>query len=158
MSSISFKSPIGPLTIHEQCGAITSLCWGQWENRDVSSLLISAKKQVQEYLKGKRKNFELPKNPCGSDFQLSVWREIDRIAFGQTASYGELAFKLSSSPRAVGTACVKNPLPVIIPCHRIIAKSGNLTGYSGGRGVETKRLLLSLETKACLHDKLVLTK
>jgi len=158
MSSISFKSPIGPLTIHEQSGAITSLCWGRWENRDVSSLLISAQKQVQEYLKGTRKNFKLPKNPCGSDFQLNVWREINRIPFGQTASYGELAFKLSSSPRAVGTACGKNPIPIIIPCHRIIAKSGNLTGYSGGEGVKTKRLLLSLETKSCLHDKLELLK
>ena len=158
MSSISFKSPIGPLTIHEQSGAITSLCWGRWENRDVSSLLISAQKQVQEYLKGTRKNFKLPKNPCGSDFQLNVWREINRIPFGQTASYGELAFKLSSSPRAVGTAFGKNPIPVIIPCHRIIAKSGNLTGYSGGGGLETKKLLLSLETKTCLHNKLFLTK
>ena len=149
MHSLTFESPIGLLTIQEQDGALTTLRWGRWESGEVSSLLVEAEKQVQEYLKGTRPTFDLPKNPFGSEFQLRVWQEIDQIAFGQTTSYGKLAFKLSSSPRAVGGAFGRNPIPIIIPCHRIIAKTGKLAGYSGGRGLETKRLLLSHETKSC---------
>ena len=149
MRSLSFNSPIGPLTVHEQRGTITNLSWGRETDRDVSSLLIETEKQVQEYLNGTRTNFDLPKKPYGSEFQLRVWREIAKIPYGQTASYRDLALKLSSSPRPVGTACGKNPIPIIIPCHRIIAKTGHLTGYSGGGGLDTKRLLLKLEKKLC---------
>ena len=149
MPSLSFNSTIGPLTVREQHGAITNLSWERETNRDESSLLIETEKQVQEYLNGTRTNFDLPKKPYGSEFQLRVWREIAKIPYGQTASYRDLALKLSSSPRPVGTACGKNPIPIIIPCHRIIAKTGHLTGYSGGGGLDTKRLLLKLEKKLC---------
>ena len=149
MPSLSFNSPIGPLTIHEQRGAITNLSWKRQTNRDVSSLLIETEKQVQEYLNGTRTKFDLPKKPHGSEFQLRVWQEIAKIPYGRTASYGDLALKVSSFARAVGTACGKNPIPIIIPCHRIIAKTGHLTGYSGGGGLDTKRFLLKLETNMC---------
>ena len=138
MPSLSFYTPIGPLTIHEHRGAITNLSWERQTNRDVSSLLVETEKQVQEYLNGTRTTFDLPKRPYGSEFQLRVWQEIEKIPYGQTASYGDLASKLSSFPRPVGTACGENPIPIIIPCHRIIAKTGHLTGYSGGEGLATK--------------------
>ncbi|MEC9077662.1 MAG: methylated-DNA--[protein]-cysteine S-methyltransferase [Pseudomonadota bacterium] len=145
MPLLSFNSPIGPLTVHEQRGAITKLSWERETNRDVSSLLFETKNQIQEYLNGTRTNFNLPQKPYGSEFQLRVWQEVAKIPYGQTASYRDLASKLSSSPRPVGTACGKNPIPIIIPCHRIIAKTGHLTGYSGRGGLDTKRLLLKLE-------------
>ena len=149
MPSLSFNSPIGNLTVYEQRGAITNLSWERETNKDVSSLLIETEKQLQEYLNGTRTNFDLPKKPYGSEFQLRVWQEIAKIPYGQTISYRDLARKLSSSPRPVGTACGKNPIPIIIPCHRIIAKTGHLTGYSGRGGLDTKKLLLKLETKLC---------
>ena len=149
MPLLSFNSPIGPLTVHEQRGAITRLSWERETNRDVSSLLFETKNQIQEYLNGTRTNFNLPQKPYGSEFQLRVWQEVAKIPYGQTASYRDLASKLSSSPRPVGTACGKNPIPIIIPCHRIIGKTGHLTGYSGGGGLDTKRLLLKLETNMC---------
>lgn len=145
MPLLSFNSPIGPLTVHEQRGAITKLSWERETNRDVSPLLFETKNQIQEYLNGTRTNFNLPQKPYGSEFQLRVWQEVAKIPYGQTASYRDLASKLSSSPRPVGTACGKNPIPIIIPCHRIIAKTGHLTGYSGRGGLDTKRLLLKLE-------------
>ena len=149
MPSLSFNSPIGNLTVYEQRGAITNLSWERETNKDVSSLLIETEKQLQEYLNGTRTNFDLPKKPYRSEFQLRVWQEIAKIPYGQTISYRDLARKLSSSPRPVGTACGKNPIPIIIPCHRIIAKTGHLTGYSGRGGLDTKKLLLKLETKLC---------
>ncbi len=89
--------------------------------------------------------FDLPLALDGTAVELGVWRLLAAIPYGETRSYGELGRALGLAPRAVGRACGSNPLPIVIPCHRVIGKDGNLGGYSGGEGAETKRRLLQLE-------------
>lgn len=103
------------------------------------------KKELMEYFEGKRKVFEIPLEVEGTEFQKKVWTEMAKIPFGEKISYGELAEK-SGSPkgaRAVGLACNKNKIPIIIPCHRVVGKNGNLTGFAGG--LDIKAQLLKLE-------------
>ena len=103
------------------------------------------KKELMEYFEGKRKVFEIPLEVEGTEFQKKVWTEMAKIPFGAKISYGELAEK-SGSPkgaRAVGLACNKNKIPIIIPCHRVVGKNGNLTGFAGG--LDIKAQLLKLE-------------
>ena len=108
-------------------------------------MLAEARRQLEAYFKGQRKAFDLPLAPRGTAFQQRVWRDMCGIAYGETVSYGALAAALSSGPRAGGMACARNPLPVIIPCHRVIGGNGALPGYSGAEGLATKRFLLRLE-------------
>ena len=103
------------------------------------------KKELMEYFEGKRKVFEIPLEVEGTEFQKKVWTEMAKIPFGERTSYGELAEK-SGCPkgaRAVGLACNKNKIPIIIPCHRVVGKNGNLTGFAGG--LDIKAQLLKLE-------------
>ncbi|MDQ0456081.1 methylated-DNA--[protein]-cysteine S-methyltransferase [Rhizobium paknamense] len=104
-----------------------------------------AKAQLRDYFEGERREFELPLAMQGTSFQVSVWRELAKIPFGLTISYGELARRLGNpaAVRAVGTANGANPLPIVIPCHRVIGSNGSLTGFGGG--LETKKWLLELE-------------
>jgi O-6-methylguanine DNA methyltransferase len=101
--------------------------------------------QLEEFLSGTRREFELDVDPVGSEFQLRVWRELAAIPFGETRTYGEIAAALGSpgAARAVGLACGKNPVAIVIPCHRVVASGGRIGGYGGG--VEWKRRLLALE-------------
>ncbi len=145
MAQLSFHSPIGDLTLSEEEGRIVSLDWGWARDQQATPLLNQARDQVQEYLAGKRKDFDLPLDPMGTDFQKRVWKAMVAIGYGKTKSYGEIAVKLKSSPRAVGTACGRNPIPLIIPCHRVLGANGALGGYSGEGGTDTKRWLLNLE-------------
>jgi len=108
-------------------------------------ILIKTKQQLTEYFSGKREKFQLEMKPSGTEFQQKIWKLVEDIPFGKTASYLEIA-KLSGSEkntRAVGLANGKNPIPIIIPCHRIIGTNGKLTGYAGG--IERKRWLLQHE-------------
>jgi methylated-DNA-[protein]-cysteine S-methyltransferase len=110
-------------------------------------ILLEAERQLGEYFTGGRTRFELPLEPRGSEFQKKVWRTLTEIPFGQTRSYFDIA-KTIGSPRAcraVGAANGKNPLPIVIPCHRVIGKDGTLTGFGGG--LETKATLLALEAR-----------
>lgn len=102
-------------------------------------------KQLNEYFSGERQNFQLSINPRGTNFQKRVWQELLKIEYGQTTSYSEIALRIGNPKacRAVGLANGKNPIPVIIPCHRIIGKNGSLTGFGGGLNI--KRKLLELE-------------
>ena len=104
-------------------------------------------KQLSEYIKGDRKAFDIPLNPLGTDFQKSVWQSLVRIPYGEVRSYQEQAIdiKKPKAVRAVGTANSKNPISIIIPCHRVIGKDGKLRGYAGGLGA--KDVLLKLEGK-----------
>ncbi|CAA6604855.1 Methylated-DNA--protein-cysteine methyltransferase, constitutive [Rhodospirillaceae bacterium LM-1] len=145
MAQLSFHSPIGDLTLSEEEGRIVSLDWGWARDQRATPLLNQARDQVQDYLAGKRKDFDLPLDPMGTDFQKRVWKAMVAIGYGKTKSYGEIAAKLKSSPRAVGTACGRNPIPLIIPCHRVLGANGGLGGYSGEGGTDTKRWLLNLE-------------
>ena len=145
MPHLSLHSPIGDLTLFEQDGHLVALDW-RWENGTTETpLLAEGRRQLQDYFAGRRRDFDLPLNPAGSAFQQRTWLALRDIPCGQTRSYGELAEQLGSAPRAVGGACAKNPLPVIIPCHRVRADDRSLGGYSGKDGIKTKRLLLDLE-------------
>jgi methylated-DNA-[protein]-cysteine S-methyltransferase len=139
------NSPLGPLTIFEEDGAIVALEWGRTENPEPNALLKAARDQLNDYFDGKRREFDLPLAPRGSSFQCAVWDHMAAIPFGQAQSYGDIATHLGSAPRAVGGACGRNPIPIIIPCHRVVGKNGSLTGYSGGDGIDSKRALLRLE-------------
>jgi methylated-DNA-[protein]-cysteine S-methyltransferase len=108
-------------------------------------LLIEARRQFEDYFDGRRRDFDLPLKAAGSPFQKRVWTAMRDIPYGEVRYYGDLARQLGSGPRAIGGACGRNPLPVIVPCHRIIAADGSLGGYSGMHGLETKQFLLTLE-------------
>lgn len=145
MKKISYKSPIGNLVVAENNNAIISLEWSDEMFFDNTDLLLETVKQLEEYFDGKRKEIDVEIEADGTDFQCKVWEEILKIPYGETITYQDIAINLKSHPRAVGIACGKNPLPIIIPCHRVVGKNNKLTGYSGGKGLKTKEFLLILE-------------
>ena len=126
--------PTGRMALREQAG---------WQ-RDTSAF-ADVRKQLAEYFAGTRRDFELELAPQGTPFQLAVWRQLRTIPFGQTCSYGDIARALAKplAVRAVGAANGRNPLPIIVPCHRVIGADGSLTGFGGG--LPTKEFLLGLE-------------
>ena len=148
MLSASFYTKIGLLSISEAKGSIVSLNWEEKDRKqknDVASELIKeAGRQVEAFLEGNLVAFNLPISPEGSVFQRKVYDQLSNICFGEVRPYGDIAKTVHSSPRAVGNACASNPLPIIIPCHRVLSKT-SLGGYSGPGGVETKKFLLDLE-------------
>ncbi len=145
MPQLAVDSPIGPLAIAEEDGRIVSVDWGWPAHSQETPLLAAARDQLGEYFAGTRTDFDLPLDPPGTAFQRRVWQALRRIPFGRTRSYGELAAELGTAPRALGGACGRNPIPVLIPCHRVLAAHGGLGGYSGQDGLDTKRFLLQLE-------------
>ena len=144
-------SPIGPLRLVAADGALTAIDFSPFGDRPGDEaadepLLQRAAAQLAEYFAGERTEFDLPLAPRGTGFQQQVWAELSRIGYGETASYGEIAHRLgltNAASRAVGTANGRNPIPIIVPCHRVIGADGTLTGYAGG--IERKRILLDLE-------------
>lgn len=148
MPQLSCLTPVGDVTISEEDGAIVALDWGRGRDQDRTPLLVEAVAQLQDYFDGKRTAFDLPLAPFGSAFQRRVWDALRAIPPGETRSYGDLAQSLGSSARAVGQANGANPIPIVIPCHRVVAAAGRLGGYSGGDGASTKRVLLDLERRA----------
>jgi len=145
MAHLSINSPVGPLTLFEEDHAIVALEWGRAGNPEPTALLEKAQAQLNEYFDTKRDVFDLPLAPIGSDFQNAVWGRLSRIPYGRTQTYGEVASAIGSAPRAVGGACGHNPIPIIIPCHRVVYTGGQLGGFSAFAGLETKRTLLRLE-------------
>jgi methylated-DNA-[protein]-cysteine S-methyltransferase len=116
---------------------------------DTDPLLVEAARQLAAYFARDLKDFDVPVRPAGTPFQLKVWEQLRRIGYGETASYGEIARRLGMTPaasRAVGLANGRNPIPIVIPCHRVVGANGTLTGYAGG--LERKQLLLELEQDA----------
>jgi len=144
MPSLSIPSPVGQLTIEEEDDAIVAIRWGNSARPNGSPLLAEAARQLAAYFAGELTDFNLPLAPAGSPFEQRVWAAMQVIPYGQTRCYGDLAMTVGSAPRAVGGACGKNPIPIVIPCHRVLAKTG-LGGYSGEGGLETKQRLLALE-------------
>ena len=147
MPQLCMHSPVGDLTITEEENAIISLDWGwvpaEWQSE--TPLLKTAIDQLNEYFDGDRLDFDLPLNPPGSDFQKLVCTAMIAIKGGTTKSYGEIAKDINSSAQAVGNACGLNPIPIIIPCHRVLAANKAMGGFSGQGGVETKAALLTIE-------------
>lgn len=154
MSHLTIHTPLGELTIFEAEGAIVALDWGRGIASDDTGepptpLLREAATQLQDYFDGQRTGFDLPLNPQGSAFRRKVWDALCRIPPGETRSYLDIAREIGCrSPRAIGQANGDNPIPIIIPCHRVVAANGSLGGYSGGDGAATKRYLLALEARA----------
>ncbi len=158
MNSYSIiKSPIDDLMLVTDDSALTGLYFvgcdhiptasNRWTLNPQHPVLRQAAKQLQEYFAGKRESFSLPLRLAGTDFQERVWREIALIPYGETISYGDLA-KRAGAPqaiRAAGTSTGRNPVAIVIPCHRVVGKNGDMCGFAGG--LERKRYLLGLETK-----------
>ena len=141
------NSPVGLLELEEHENQIVRLSWVPELPSTVepsNSILECACSALDSYFTGAPGSFELPLSPAGSEFQRGVWREMQAIPRGETRTYGDLAHALDSAPRAVGMACGANPIPIIIPCHRVVAATG-LGGYSSGTGLDTKVFLLRLE-------------
>jgi methylated-DNA-[protein]-cysteine S-methyltransferase len=151
-------SPIGELTVVADDGTLTGLYFPrQWYRPDprtfgprVDGGFEEVSRQLGEYLAGRRRRFDLPVDARGDDFQRRVWGLLDEIPYGQTTTYGELAGRLGDPTlaRAVGAAVGRNPLCVVVPCHRVLGKDGALTGYAGG--LKRKKFLLDLEEPAAV--------
>ena len=145
MNYRSIHSPLGELTLFEEDGKLVALDWGWVEGGGDAPVLTAARQQLDAYFDGRRRQFALPLALDGTPFQQKVWAALRRIPYGEVLNYGALAAQIGSAPRPVGGACARNPLPIIVPCHRVMAADGGLGGYSGLDGVNTKRFLLALE-------------
>lgn len=144
------SSPIGWLQIQTNETALVSISFKDFSGEDFGyqpGILQKTESQLKEYFDGKRKQFNLELNPDGTPFQKEVWKYVESVEFGKTTSYLKIAQRTGSdkNTRAVGMANGKNPIPIVIPCHRIIGANGKLTGYAGG--LERKRWLLQHELK-----------
>lgn len=144
------ESPVGLLTLRAEDGALTAILFGDQRTGLPGSdqILDQAEAELKEYFAGERKEFAVPVRLMGTDFQKKVWAALAEIPYGGTATYGEIAARIGSPKacRAVGTANHHNPVPIIVPCHRVIGAGGSLTGYGGG--LEVKAYLLTLERHA----------
>lgn len=140
----SFQTPLGTMCLEEENGALISLSWRSGGMSD-SPLLLRAEAQILEYFSGVRREFSLPLAPRGTPFQLRVWNALSKIPYGETRSYAQIADAVGNAKacRAVGSANNRNPLLILIPCHRVTGADGALTGYSGG--LDRKHALLELE-------------
>ena len=151
-------SPIGELRLVEHHGSLTAIEFSPFRDPDgrvrgarddAHPLLVETARQLTAYFAKELTEFDLPLAPIGSEFQQRVWKELAQIGYGETASYGEVAHRIGKSnaaSRAVGLANGSNPIPIVIPCHRVIGANGTLTGYAGG--LERKQLLLGLEQQS----------
>ena len=137
-------TPVGDLSVAEHDGAIVSVEWGWARDQDRTALLNRAKDQLDAYFDGGLTDFDLPLSPDGSPYRQKVWVALLAIPYGATRTYLDIARVAGGSPRSVGGANAANPIPIFIPCHRVVA-TGGPGGYSGGEGLPTKRWLLALE-------------
>ncbi|QRK08218.1 methylated-DNA--[protein]-cysteine S-methyltransferase [Archangium violaceum] len=159
----TMKSPVGPLRLYATEGALTGIYMENHKGapvlvaseREDHPVLLAARRQLEEYFAGERVSFDVPLEPVGTPFQKSVWAVLREIPLGVTWSYGELARRLgrASAARAVGAANGRNPISIIVPCHRVVGTDGKLTGYAGG--VPTKQWLLEHERRIQARPGLV---
>ncbi len=153
----TMKSPVGILKLVASDRGLAAILWENDDPKRVRltplvenrrhPVLLETERQLEEYFDGQRREFSVRLDPAGTTFQHKVWRALQEIPFGETRSYGQIACSIGqpTASRAVGAANGRNPLSIIVPCHRAIGTSGNLTGFAGG--LETKEYLLTLETK-----------
>lgn len=157
MNYLYFEAPIGTLLIAGDAESLHCIRFPDnsvavppeagWIHDPVCPPLREAARQLREYFAGERTGFDLPLAPEGTAFQKAVWRKLEEIPYGETISYGELARRVGNpkASRAVGAANGQNPIPIVIPCHRVIGANGKLTGFGGG--IPVKEALLALESK-----------
>ncbi|HWA00241.1 MAG TPA: methylated-DNA--[protein]-cysteine S-methyltransferase [Caulobacterales bacterium] len=158
MIRYDYKSPVDTLTLIASDDALTSVFFENNKHgappedvkRGTNKIIDETRRQLDAYFAGKRTSFDLPLAPSGTPFQLKVWKALSRIPYGATRSYGQIAAEVGApqASRAVGAANGRNPIPVIVPCHRVIGADGSLTGFGGG--MERKRFLLQLEQSDAL--------
>jgi len=146
LPQLSIHAPFGPLTFSEDDGAIVAVDWGWGRDQEETGLLVQAREQMHEYLDGGRQGFDLPLRPAGSAYQQKVWATLASIPCGRTWTYSAVAHRAGGNARTVAVAAQRNPLPIVIPCHRVVA-ARTLGGYSNGEGLDTKRYLLQLEAR-----------
>ncbi len=148
-SQKQIKSPVGNLKLVASERGLSAILWEHLNFRGGTAcedkrhpILLEAERQLVEYFKGERETFTIELDPAGTEFQQKVWNALREIPFGETRSYGELAKKVRrpTASRAVGAANGKNPIAIIVPCHRVIGSSGKLTGFAGGLAVKTHLL------------------
>ncbi len=154
----SFKkieSPVGQLTLVASRQGLSAILWenekpnrvrlGEMKEDSENPLLLKTQEQLAQYFSGKRKYFDIDLDPMGTNFQKKVWKALQKIPFGETRSYKELAKEIGNlkAVRAVGAANGRNPISILVPCHRVIGASGKLTGFAGG--LKNKEILLKLE-------------
>ena len=149
-AALTFDVPLGPVTVRERGGAICAIDFAAGFEQRPTPLLHAAAAELAEYFAGDRTTFDLPLVAPASPFQRRMRDAMMAIPYGETRSYGELAALLGSNPRAVGQACGGNPIPIVVPCHRVLAAGGRIGGYSAGEGLATKRWLLGHESRAAL--------
>jgi len=148
--SLTFPSPLGPMSLVEENGDICALSWGGGDHgQDETPLLSEARAQITAYFDHRLTRFDLPMSCPSTPFQHGVLESMMSIPFGATKTYGQIAGYVLGSAQAVGRACGANPIPILIPCHRVIGAHG-LGGYSGGGGIESKLFLLRHEGAAGL--------
>jgi methylated-DNA-[protein]-cysteine S-methyltransferase len=158
-ATLLMDSPVGPIEVVSDGRAVTHVLFvdddlpmlpnALTSSTPADSVLAEARRQLTAYFDGELERFDLPLAPVGTAFQRRVWRELEQIPYGETASYGEIAARLglpAGASRAVGTANGSNPIAIVVPCHRVIGANGTLTGYAGG--LHRKRYLLDLESRA----------
>lgn len=147
------EAPLGALTLSECNGFLTGITWDARELTHPADtpLLREAIRQLAAYFKGELKRFELPLAPTGTPFQQQVWRALQEIPYGETATYSDIARRIGrpQAVRAVGMANHRNPIAIVVPCHRVIGKNGHLTGYAGGLAVKSRLL----QTEAAFSGK-----
>jgi methylated-DNA-[protein]-cysteine S-methyltransferase len=141
---IAIDTPVGRLGITERDGQIVRVSWSPSPDGEPTPLLAEAARQMAAYFAGELTAFDLPLDPGGSALERGVFDAMRAIPYGQTRTYGDIASELGTYGQPVGQACGANPIPVIIPCHRVLSANG-LGGYSGAGGIETKIALLKLE-------------
>lgn len=146
LPQLSLHSPVGDLTISEEDGAIVAIDWGWGRDQTETPVLREGRRQLQQYFDGERRDFDLKLAPRGSPYRLRVWQALCSIPSGAARTYADIARSAGGSPRSVGGANGANPIPIVIPCHRVVATTG-IGGYSGGDGLATKRHLLDLESR-----------
>ena len=146
MPQLSLHTPLGTLTVSEDDGAVVALDWGWGRDQSETALLIRARDQLHEYIDGERQQFELPIRLAGTCYQRQVWESLMSIPYGRTRTYLEVAQIAGGGARSVGQASRCNPLPILIPCHRVVGAK-DLGGYSGAEGLATKKYLLQLEAR-----------
>lgn len=153
MNTAYLNTKVGCLKITEQNGFITNIDFVRESKKSTESpVLNKAVQQLEAYFNGTAKNFDLPLCPKGTEFQKKVWQALQQIPYGETRCYQDIAAAIGNenASRAVGMANNKNPIPIIIPCHRVIGKNGKLVGYAGG--IDIKEKLLKLERKTIMED------
>ncbi len=143
---LSFPSPLGTLTAFEVAGALVAIEHGRAPTPGTATpFLTEVRRQLNAYFDGALKDFDLALAPAGPARRREIWTAMCDIGYGETETYGAFAARVGSSARAIGQACASNPIPIVIPCHRVLGAGDTLAGYSFADGAETKRRLLHLE-------------